>query len=354
MNQETSRFDEFLELTRRDVGIAEALRPTRLSNPIGEIIKIAKAHRTGDPDNLTRTLARTQLTSLLDALDSVQNQEIFDIPKAIESLRRGEIKDLTKIVRILQEIGHVHCLDISGEIQFLREAKDILDELTIMLMMFEDQRKVLKIMESSILLMTKGKHKQFPPTKHLTRKDVLLEPLSTAVAETVADQLETKDLNTQDSKETAGTTTPGNQMVSQKISPSAEAARTENLGVSEESREAVSRRAGTDWIGLTTIPDALSRSDANSKTTLPTGKDSERTLEKEASDESDLVDEPIKAKVEKTSLTSDIWRTIADPNSISLPLIAVQSSINDVDKMVQRVGNVYQSVSCAGSSCATE
>lgn len=50
--------------------------------------------------------------------------------------------------------------------------------------------------------------------------------------------------------------------------------------------------------------------------------------------------------MESVPPTSEIWRTPADPNSVSIPFLAVQSSMNDVNNMVERVGNVYKLVGC--------
>ncbi|KUJ13579.1 uncharacterized protein LY89DRAFT_737554 [Mollisia scopiformis] len=55
------------------------------------------------------------------------------------------------VMQLIRKIGRIQVLDISREVSKLREIKDIEDELTIMSILFEDQRTVLTTLESVIL-----------------------------------------------------------------------------------------------------------------------------------------------------------------------------------------------------------
>jgi hypothetical protein len=59
-----------------------------------------------------------------------------------------------KALELLRRIGRLQVLDISEEISLLREIKDIQDELGIMSMLFEDQRRVLATFDAIIESMT--------------------------------------------------------------------------------------------------------------------------------------------------------------------------------------------------------
>ncbi|KAK0731877.1 hypothetical protein B0H67DRAFT_679432 [Lasiosphaeris hirsuta] len=57
----------------------------------------------------------------------------------------------TEAVRLLQEIARVQALDISEEIALLQEIKDVQDELGIMAMLFEDQKRVLAAIDNTVV-----------------------------------------------------------------------------------------------------------------------------------------------------------------------------------------------------------
>ena len=55
-----------------------------------------------------------------------------------------------KALELLKKIGRIQILDITEEIKQLREVKDIQDELSIMAMLYEDDKKVLITLDSII------------------------------------------------------------------------------------------------------------------------------------------------------------------------------------------------------------
>lgn len=57
---------------------------------------------------------------------------------------------IREVAGLIQHIVRIQSLDISKEIFLIREIKDVQDELGIMAMLFEDQRKVLVAMENAI------------------------------------------------------------------------------------------------------------------------------------------------------------------------------------------------------------
>ena len=103
-----------------------------------------------------------------EVLERFYNPDQLDLGKAIKSLRKGERDYISGIVEVLREINHseslteqMKSLEIGVEIEQLREVKDILDELNIMLTLFENQRKVLKSMEASVRVILKDRNKAF-------------------------------------------------------------------------------------------------------------------------------------------------------------------------------------------------
>ncbi|KAH6708782.1 hypothetical protein BKA61DRAFT_557600 [Leptodontidium sp. MPI-SDFR-AT-0119] len=72
---------------------------------------------------------------------------ISDI-NALDSLPAIDQKALA--MQLIRKIGRIQVLDISKEISLLREIKDIQDELSIMSMLFDDQKKILNTLEGVI------------------------------------------------------------------------------------------------------------------------------------------------------------------------------------------------------------
>src|SRR5437868_2521570 len=77
--QETDRFDEFLELTNRDLEWTKTERPEKLASLTSEIIKIIQLYRENHLDNPV-------LVKLFDDLDD-RTHETLNIPETVKLLR---------------------------------------------------------------------------------------------------------------------------------------------------------------------------------------------------------------------------------------------------------------------------
>jgi hypothetical protein len=71
-----------------------------------------------------------------------------------------------RALELLKKIGRIQVLDITEEITQLREVNDIQDELSIMSMLYEDQKKVLITMDSIIRSMPET----YPPLQEHSRE----------------------------------------------------------------------------------------------------------------------------------------------------------------------------------------
>ncbi|PMD60285.1 uncharacterized protein K444DRAFT_588846 [Hyaloscypha bicolor E] len=80
--------------------------------------------------------------------DNSFRESDLDVLKLLNALQGTEKKK--RALDLLKKIGRIQILDITEEIEKLREVKDIQDELSIMSMLYEDQKKVLVTMDSII------------------------------------------------------------------------------------------------------------------------------------------------------------------------------------------------------------
>lgn len=170
-------------------------------------------------------------------------------------------------------------LDITREISLLREIKDIQDELSIMSMLFEDQRKVLETMERIIHSMHAGKSEL--KLQSIAHKEETSAPKVPKKNSTISTGRVPEDTKQDARTIKTGALNPG-------------------LGLSKEIRD-VNEMAGA--------------ADA-----------------REAADSKD-------------QRTSEIWKSSRDPKNSSLPLLVVQLSMEEVERMAQRATKAYQAVS---------
>ncbi len=131
MRKETDLFENFIDLTKA---------PQEEIEHTTQLIKV-----------LTQEACREDGNSMVQLCKSFRHS-LFHEPLSaseIDSLVSSHCQDdKRKAMELLQKIGRIQILDITQEISLLREIKDIQDELNIISMLFEDQRKVLKTMDS--------------------------------------------------------------------------------------------------------------------------------------------------------------------------------------------------------------
>jgi hypothetical protein len=108
---------------------SEHILPSQLTDPPPSKVELCKRYRDS---SFHKPLSDNDI----DLLDSIKDPERE-----------------TKAQELLEKIGRIQILDITEEIIQLREIKDIQDELNIMSMSFEDQKKVLSIMDEIITSM---------------------------------------------------------------------------------------------------------------------------------------------------------------------------------------------------------
>jgi len=133
--------------------------PEKLANPTSRIVDILKLCREKGVAAVSNCNGSDIVQLLRQFQEDIHTQGPLNISEAIKSLEKQNFSNTAEAIVVLQEIGHTNSLDITQEIKLLREIKDIQDELNIMSILFEDQRKVLKTMESIIHSMSKFKQK---------------------------------------------------------------------------------------------------------------------------------------------------------------------------------------------------
>jgi hypothetical protein len=253
-----------------------------LDNPTAEITKIIQLYQREGADAVDNF--HDSVVRLFHDLYDISLRETLNIPKEVESLQKEKFRDIKKAIRVLQEIRHIQSLDITEEIKLLREIKDILDELNIMSILFEDQRKVLKIMESIVHSMRKIKQK----------------------APEIAQKVKEK---------------PKEEILEEKP---------------ESVRDGISRgidiRAATQDLGPTGKQDPKDVSEESKAEEGMHGVVGTEDMKKDT-------------EFDKIQPISVVWRASNDPKNSSLPLSNVHLSIDEIEKMTQRAKGVYSAVS---------
>jgi len=132
---------------------------------------------------LSELSASTIESTIKTVIDFRNESYSKDISRMTDLIERQNAKDQPtkeQIQQILQEIARVQALDISEEISLLLEIKDVQDELGIMAMVFEDQKRVLVAMDNTVLpLMSRTRTSTAPFLSPIPRPGRVSKPQRT-------------------------------------------------------------------------------------------------------------------------------------------------------------------------------
>lgn len=313
--KERTRFDQFMQLMNRDLGLSALESPGRqpfdLESSIWEVIDNYRENQR-KRNNVDLGYIKPRVNLILDNLKENQVHGPVSIPEAIELFHQTGLRDIQGIIELLQEIGHIQSLDISNEIKLIREIRNIQHELSILAILFEEQKKVLKSMESkvryiySMKLQDIGERLQeTPKNKAKAEKDKALQRKGT--------DLDRKD-ETEVDKEAEGRPEADRQDVKDQVPPEK---------VIEKEVPIRSK-----WIASISVT-----------------RKNEKDAPKERIEKPVPTHEPGKEELERTQLASEVWGRSSDPKESSLPLTTVQLSIDEVGNMITQTKDAYNSVS---------
>lgn len=266
-----------------------------------------------DPDALGMLVQKYYYDSL--SLELPGESEITAVQRAV--MKREPLKT-DKISDILQKLGHVHVLDISTEINLLREIKDIQDELEIMAMVFEDQARVLKAMENIVRLIEKA---SLSPKNTTTSRTLHMADSNEMLTDTT-NRHETKPPKVPELNDT---------MSSAKGSTNTKAGWTEDLLPKEypdhqSEEDLVDKNEGH-----------ISGKNVVGQDTIHVGGDQDVVL-------NSLAFRNRRQNTEDSQLSSDVWGSYHDPKHSSLPVSTIQLSVEKIKSMAQRAAKSNQAV----------